>query len=531
MTSDAKEKKLRIHSIYIKFLSIFTITLVLSSILSGTIMYKLVESYLLKGKLEDLKGTADSISDLVTQYLTSDEYLEEFVPEEQDKNERFFNLYSMMRLSNQTTDSLIFITDNTGNIGFSYPLLPNMQDRTEFGSKFMKSSIVSNLHFQDGFYFFKYSEQYMTSLKSENYVIDRNDFYGLYRNEKDPYLTVSKRLVYIDPETREKIVYGTVSISVSTPEILEAQKRVIMYFILSTLIAVMIEIIVLALTTKRITDPIRALQDASKRLASGSFERNLTKTTKDEIGDLVDSFNTMVQALENLDAVRNDFIANVSHELRTPMTSIGGFIDGILDGVVPAEKQEYYLKIVRSEISRLSELVTELLDVAKMQSGTLKFNFETIDITSLIGSSVVKLEPLIEEKKLLVDVDFEHTPEPVLADRNSIDRVIINLVTNAIKFTPPGGAIKITTKRLKDKVEISVADTGIGIAKEEQAMIFERFYKSDKSRSADKKGTGLGLSIVKEILLAHKQSIKVESKLGDGSKFTFTLARPPKEHS
>lgn len=402
------KRNLRIHSIYIKFLSIFTITIVLSSILSGTIMYKLVESYLLKGKLDDLKGTADSISDLVTQYLTSDEYLEEFVPEEHDKNERFYNLYSMMRLSNQTTDSLIFITDDTGNIGFSYPLLPNMQNRTEFGSKFMKTSIVSNLHFEGGFYFFENSEQYVPSMKSEGFVIDRKDFFGLYKEEKDPYLTVSRKLVYTDPETRTKIIYGTVSISVPTPEILEAQKRVILYFILSTLIAVMIEVIVLALSTRRITDPIRALQDASKRLAAGSFERNITRTTNDEIGDLVDSFNSMVQALENLDAVRNDFIANVSHELRTPMTSIGGFIDGILDGVIPVEKQEYYLKIVRSEISRLSELVTELLDVAKMQSGNLKFAFTIFDITSVIGSCIIKLEPLIEEKNLNIEIAFEN---------------------------------------------------------------------------------------------------------------------------
>ena len=293
----------------------------------------------------------------------------------------------------------------------------------------------------------------------------------------------------------------------------------------------MIQVIVLSISTKRITEPVRALQEASRRLAAGSFERNVIRTTKDEIGDLVDSFNNMTIALENLDRVRNDFIANVSHELRTPMTSIGGFIDGIMDGVIPPEKHEYYLKIVRSEISRLSTLVNELLDIAKMQSGNMEFHFTVFDINVDIRNCIIKLEPLINDKELQVELDLDNEQENVYGDRNSLQRVLINLIQNAIKFTPKGGTIKVYTKRLKDKVEVNVEDTGIGISKEDQAMIFERFFKSDKSRSEDKKGTGLGLSIVKKILIAHDQDIKVDSSLGKGSKFTFTVARPPKEHS
>jgi signal transduction histidine kinase len=239
----------------------------------------------------------------------------------------------------------------------------------------------------------------------------------------------------------------------------------------------------------------------------------------------------MTIALENLDRVRNDFIANVSHELRTPMTSIGGFIDGIMDGVIPPEKHEYYLKIVISEISRLSTLVNELLDIAKMQSGNMEFHFTVFDINVDIRNCIIKLEPLINDKELQVELDLDNEQENVYGDRNSLQRVLINLIQNAIKFTPKGGTIKVYTKRLKDKVEVNVEDTGIGISKEDQAMIFERFFKSDKSRSEDKKGTGLGLSIVKKILIAHDQDIKVDSSLGKGSKFTFTVARPPKEHS
>ncbi len=532
MISVKNEKKLRVHSIYIKFLSIFTITLLLSSVLSGTIMYKLVERYLLGGKLNYIKVTADSISDLVIQYLTSSEYFEEFVPEEHDKGPRFYSLYSLMKLSNQTMGSSAFITDNEGKILFSYPLLPELSNnRIEYSSVFLSDTIINKLNYYDGFHAFSNKKQYETSLETDGYVINQNDFYGLYQDEDEPYLTVTRRLMYIDPENKVESVYGTVSISVPTPEIMEAQSRVIYYFILSTLIAVLIEVIVLSVTTKQITEPIRAMQEAARRLSTGSFERNVVKTTNDEIGELVDSFNSMTVALENLDSVRNDFIANVSHELRTPMTSIGGFIDGILEGVIPPEKQSYYLKIVRSEITRLSELVSELLDMAKMQSGKIEFMFTNFDITSVVRNCIIKLEPIIEKKNLNVEVDFENDPEMVSADRNSIDRVMINLVQNATKFTPEGGIIKVTTRRVKDRVEITVADTGIGISKEEQSLIFDRFYKVDKSRSEDKKGTGLGLSIVKKILIAHKQDIRVESKIGEGSKFIFTLSRPSKEHS
>lgn len=532
MEPASKDKKIRIHSIYIKFLAIFTITIVLSSVLSGTIMYKLVESYLIASRMDDLKSAADTISDYVTQYLTSDEYVGEFVPVEHDKNEYFYNLYSLMKISNQTMGANIFITDDRGYVGFSYPLLPDMADkRIEHGSRFLNDSIVANLILDNGRYRFPNKEQYVPSLRTDGYVVDKNHYHGLFRDEKVPFLTISRRLVYIEPETRIKQVYGTVCISVSTPEILEARQKVILYFMLSTCIAVLIQVIVLSISTKRITEPVRALQEASRRLAAGSFERNVIRTTKDEIGDLVDSFNNMTIALENLDRVRNDFIANVSHELRTPMTSIGGFIDGIMDGVIPPEKHEYYLKIVRSEISRLSTLVNELLDIAKMQSGNMEFHFTVFDINVDIRNCIIKLEPLINDKELQVELDLDNEQENVYGDRNSLQRVLINLIQNAIKFTPKGGTIKVYTKRLKDKVEVNVEDTGIGISKEDQAMIFERFFKSDKSRSEDKKGTGLGLSIVKKILIAHDQDIKVDSSLGKGSKFTFTVARPPKEHS
>ena len=237
----------------------------------------------------------------------------------------------------------------------------------------------------------------------------------------------------------------------------------------------------------------------------------------------MESFNQMQDSLANLDRMRNDFIANVSHELRTPMTSIGGFIDAILEGVIPPEKQEKYLNIVRNEITRMNTLVNDLLDVARLQSGHTKLDFKREDVNQIAVDCVSKLEPIIREKGLNTALDFQ-TPEAYAwVDVPSVTRVFINLIQNAVKFTNSGGTITVHTCMVRGGVQVTVEDTGQGISEEDQKMIFERFFKVDQSRGLDKKGTGLGLSLVKNIMKAHGGSVRVESKLGVGSKFIFTI--------
>ena len=231
----------------------------------------------------------------------------------------------------------------------------------------------------------------------------------------------------------------------------------------------------------------------------------------------------MAVALQNIEEMRRGFVANVSHELRTPMTSIRGFVDGILDGTIPPEKQNHYLTIVRDETIRLNRLVNDLLDLARMEAGEVKLNITVWDINELVRKCVIKLETLLLEKGLTVDADFEEEDLPVKADSDSIERVVYNLMHNAIKFTPAGGKISIKTRKRKDKAEIIVKDTGIGIAQNDQDMIWDRFYKADKSRGRDKTGTGLGLAIVRNIINEHGQNIWVESKPGEGTAFMFTL--------
>jgi len=233
----------------------------------------------------------------------------------------------------------------------------------------------------------------------------------------------------------------------------------------------------------------------------------------------------MVVALENLERMRRDFIGNVSHELRTPMTTIKGFIDGILDGIIPPEKQEYYLTIVRDEVRRMQNLVNDLLDLAKMQAGEMTLNMTDFDVNELVRRCVISLQQMLIEKDLEFKADFETERLFVHADMDAIQRVLINLIHNGIKFTPPGGEISVRTYTEKDKAIISVEDTGPGIPKDELPYIFERFYKTDKSRSTDRSGVGLGLAIARNVIVSHNETIKAESEEGKGSRFIFTLRR------
>jgi signal transduction histidine kinase len=277
--------------------------------------------------------------------------------------------------------------------------------------------------------------------------------------------------------------------------------------------------------SKRITKPLKEISNAAKVIADGEFNKRLDITSQDEIGELAKSFNMMISALQNLEEMRRGFIANVSHELRTPMTSIRGFVEGIMDGTIPAEKHKYYLSIVNDETNRLNRLVNDLLDLAKMEAGEMPLTIKNFNINELLRRCVINMESLIVKKDLNIQADFEEENIFVYADKDAIERVIINLLHNAVKFTPRSGQIHIITARQKERVMISIADNGVGIEPDEVDLIWERFYKSDKSRSRDKSGTGLGLAIIRNIINEHKQQIWVESEPGRGTKFTFTLER------
>ena len=275
--------------------------------------------------------------------------------------------------------------------------------------------------------------------------------------------------------------------------------------------------------TYRLTKPLKLMSEASKAMAKGDFSKRIPVTSDDEIGELAVSFNMMTNSLSQLEGMRKSFVANVSHELKTPMTTIGGFIDGILDGTIDAEKQPYYLGIVSDEVKRLSRLVQSMLSMARMESGEFALKPELFDLREMLCSIVISQEQRIEKLKIdIVGLD-ELQGISIKADKDLIHQAVYNLVDNAVKFTEEQGRITFTLKTENKQVVFTVKNTGKGIPQKDLPFVFERFYKVDKSRSASKNSTGLGLYIVKTIITAHGGTITVSSKENEFTSFKVTL--------
>lgn len=292
----------------------------------------------------------------------------------------------------------------------------------------------------------------------------------------------------------------------------------------SSIWVMMAAVIAAYFITERIVRPLRAMTSASKRFAKGDFAvRVPVSKRQDEVAELGRAFNNMADSLESLEKMRNSFLANISHDLRTPMTTIAGFIDGINSGAIPPEKHEYYLGIISAEVHRLSRLVSQLLDVSRLESGERKFNFTDFDIAEVARIILISFEQKIEDKRLDVEFDAEYDGMYAKADKDAIYQVLYNLCHNAIKFAKKEGKFRIRITRITDtKLKVAVYDQGQIISDEDARMIFDRFYKTDKSRGLDKSGVGLGLYISKTIIDAHGETIGVEPTV-DGCEFWFTL--------
>ena len=275
--------------------------------------------------------------------------------------------------------------------------------------------------------------------------------------------------------------------------------------------------------TERILHPLRSMTKATKRYAKGDFAARVEVWGDDEIAELGKAFNQMAEALDNLEKMRASFLQSVSHDLRTPMTVIAGFIDNINSGIIPPDMHRHYLEIVSNEVKRLSRMVNTLLDVSRLESGDKKYNMTDFDIAEMARLILISFEKQIDEKNIEVEFIAEDSIF-VHADEDAIHRVIYNLCHNAIKFSKNGGLLRIKLERTKaDKVNISVYNEGQGIAAEDLPFVFERFYKSDKSRGLDKTGIGLGLYISKTMIDAHGEQLSVRSEEGKNCEFSFAL--------
>lgn len=491
------------NTIFKKLVGIFVGLLILSYVVTGGFLYYFLNDFVTKEKLITLEENAKNIKSSFDMYLKNTD---------SSIARDYFQI--TLKLCSMSSNSMVWIVNNSGHIVLSEPNL--------------KDNVLSKYIDETGYPKLPDPKQYIDVMNDGNTtLVKTGDFFGFFNddvfNDKgSSWLTVQMPFQIIPSNGKQETI-AAVYLLTPVPEVQKVRTSVFRLFMISGGVAIFLAIILVYIFSLRFTRPLKQINNAAKIIAGGEFRNRLVVNTEDEIGQLADSFNQMVEDLQKLEEMRRGFIANVSHELRTPMTSIRGFIEGILDGTIPPDRQKDYLVIVRDETNRLNRLVNDLLDLAKMEAGEIKLNIKPFDINELIRICVIKLETLITSKNLEIEANFESDNLLVTADRDSIERVIINLLHNAVKFSNENGKIILETVKNKDKVLISIKDNGLGIDETEQKRVWDRFYKSDKSRGKDKTGTGLGLAIVKNIVNEHKQDIWVESKIGSGTKFTFTL--------
>jgi signal transduction histidine kinase len=338
-------------------------------------------------------------------------------------------------------------------------------------------------------------------------------------------ITKEKAYMYVRPVFINSIFKGGIVMYTPMAKIREPLDKVYRIIWVSCILAVITSSFIIYYSTKKmIIDPLAQINYAARKISKGEVERRVYLKSEDEISELAEAFNSMADSLQKVENVRREFISNVSHELRSPITSIKGFIGGILDGVIPKDKENYYLSIAYEEIQRLTRLVNDLLDLSAIEAGKFSLRVTEIDINEIIRLCVIKFETKINMKMLKVDVVLQDEHLYVQGDRDRLVQVVTNLLDNAIKYVNDSGHIKINTKTKGDKVLVSVYNDGPCISEEDLKHIWDRFYKSDKSRTS-KMSTGLGLPIVMNILTQLGEDVWVENKEKEGVTFYFTLKK------
>lgn len=323
----------------------------------------------------------------------------------------------------------------------------------------------------------------------------------------------------------ELLSTGAVFVTSSSSHFSEYMVTLIKIFCSAAIVTFALVFTFVGLFSYQVTKPLQQMARAAKAFGNGDFSTRVRVTSKDEVGELARAFNTMADSLSASEGMRRSFVANVSHELKTPMTTIAGFIDGILDGTIPPEKEKYYLNIVTVEVKRLSRLVTSMLALSRIDSGELKMVTQTFDISSTILNTFLTFEQKIEQRRINV-IGLEDMQSVFIeGDPDMIHQVVYNLVENATKFTNEGGDIKVALENKSSDVTVTITNTGPGIPPEQISFVFDRFYKTDKSRSHDKNGMGLGLYLVKTIIQLHGGEIIAESVENEYTSFKFRLPK------
>ena len=476
-------------SLFSKYISAFLLINLFSFAVIISIITSIINGYSQKSQQDEIKMMTLSAREYVAaQVSLSDEGLYESVISNKENMEKMFSA-----LSSNSEQIMIVLADESGNV------------LSSFGT--YTSDIVSSPTLPADLLAF------LQSAKGNEDFLSANDPEG------------TAHIFYSLPITDEGgSTVGYVLTGAPTGMLTRLLSVIVRSVILGIIWIMLATLIAVYVISERIIAPLKEISRAAKKFAAGQLDVRVRVHGTQEVSDLAIAFNQMAESLETSEKMRNTFISNVSHDLRTPMTSISGFVDGILDGVIPPEKHSHYLKIVSDEIKRLSRLVVSLLDLSRIEAGERKFTMVPFDVCEMSRQILFSFEKKIEKKKLNIEFDFDEENITAIADRDATYQVIYNLCDNAVKFSKDEGTLRISIKKAKNrKYLVSVYNEGQGIAKEDLSLIFERFYKSDKSRGLDKSGVGLGLYISKTIIDAHEEELWADSEQGKSCTFSFTI--------
>lgn len=478
------------RSLFARLLVTMAMVLTVSFLILSLILASFASEYEVERRSEDLLRTAHAAEQLLSDGLGvgTAEDLEAFIGRAPERYSTLFRVF----LSN-TEETVLLLCDTEGKVLLSED---GTQEPKSYIGTYMAPSLVSS-------------------------VLDGAEYSGtlpLFKGEA-PRLVGAMLLSGRDGRTVGFLV------TFSTVENYGGMTQTLIRTVLVTsLWIILAALVVLYLFCERVAGPLREMGVVTKRFAAGRFERRVKVVGNDEVAMLGRAFNQMADSLEQLETMRNSFISNVSHDLRTPMTTILGFIEGITSGAIPEEKREYYLGVIAEEVRRLSRLVTQLLDLSRLQSGTRKFHYENFDVCEMARLILIANEQRIDARKL--DVSFEAHSDNILvrSDKDAVHQVLYNLCDNAIKFAREGARLAISILPAgRRKVAITVFNEGEGIPEGDIPFVFDRFYKSDKSRGRDKSGAGLGLYICKTIVDAIGEELTLKSEPGNSCSFTLTL--------
>ncbi len=489
-------------SVFLKFFSTFMLINITCMFILTTIIASIVNAYDTSSKMDTLQSSADYVIDYVTEEIKENDFttLGDYVGAHHDTVKQMLDLMSV-----NVNDFIMFISDENGRI----ILAGGADTSNKFGGEdgLLTADEVS----------YSLPAEYMDFLRRGEYVEEKSNVNGLFDGNY---------FVFSAPIFDENGVFeGAVVSCTGVQGVSNLLGGMVKTISVSTLWILMALFVAVYFISEKMVSPLRAMSRAAKQFANGKFDVRVPVRGDDEVAELAKAFNNMAASLSTNEEMRRVFLANVSHDLRTPMTTISGFIDGILDGAIPKEKHEYYLGVIASEVRRLSRLVTTLLDISKIQAGERKFKSEPFDICEMCRQVLISSEQRIEAKKLDVDFVCSYDNMYVLGDRDAIHQVVYNLFDNGIKFASEGGRYAIEISETGQKIEVSIYNDGLGIQSSDIPFVFDRFYKSDRSRGLDKTGVGLGLYISRTIIEAHGERISVDSEYGKWCRFKFTLPK------